>query len=235
MTRVLGIVPARGGSKSIPDKNLRKLAGRPLLAYTIEAARASGVIDRLVLSTDSKAIANLGRELEIEVPFLRPAELARDDTPMLPVLQHAVEALEAEGWVPEVIVLLQPTSPLRKPEHIRRAVEMLRAEEGDSVVSVQEIPHIYAPQKALRLEDDVLEFWLPDGKRITRRQQLETSYAREGTVYAFWRDTLMEQGSIYGKRCLPLVLPPGESLPLDTETDWQIADERLRALHKELL
>jgi CMP-N,N'-diacetyllegionaminic acid synthase len=235
MGHILGIIPARGGSKSIPAKNLRELAGKPLLAYTAEAARASGIISRLVLSTDSGEIAELGRKLEIEVPFMRPADLAQDETPMLPVLQHAVAALEAEGWRPEIIVLLQPTSPLRKPEHITRTVELLRAEDCDSVVSVLEIPHLYSPQKALRLENGALKFWLPDGERITRRQQLETSYAREGTVYAFWRDTLMEQGSVYGNRCLPFVLPPAESLNLDSEADWQLAEERLRAASKEPL
>ncbi|MQC26268.1 MAG: acylneuraminate cytidylyltransferase family protein [Chloroflexi bacterium] len=235
MTKVLGIIPARGGSKSIPHKNLRELAGRPLLAYAADGARQSGVIDRLVVSTDSEKIAELGRALDIEVPLLRPAELSGDETPMLPVLQHVVAELETEGWKPEIIVLLQPTSPLRRPEHIRQAVEKLQSEECDSVVSVLEIPHIYAPQKALRLEADALKFWHSDGPGITRRQQLETAYAREGTVYAFWRETLMEQGSIYGTRCLPLILEPQEALTLDTEDDWQRAEHYLRVAQKELL
>ena len=111
---VLGLVPARGGSKGLPGKNARELAGRPLLAYTAEAARASGVIDRLVLSTDAADIAGAGRAAGLEVPFMRPAALAADDTPMLPVIRHAVDALAAGGWQPEIVVLLQPTSPLRR-------------------------------------------------------------------------------------------------------------------------
>ena len=233
MAHVLGLIPARGGSKGIPNKNLRQLAGKTLLGYTADAARASGVIDRLVLSTDSEAIAALGRELGIEVPFMRPTELAGDEAAMLPVLQHAVAALEAEGWQPEIIVLLQPTSPLRTPAHIRDAVEMLRAEQCDSVVSVLEIPDDYAPQKALRVQDGALTYWLPEGKAITRRQELEPAYSRDGTVYAFWRATLVEQGSIYGERCLPLILPHAESMNLDSEADWARAEAHLESVSKE--
>ena len=230
---VLGIIPARSGSKGIPNKNLRELAGRPLLAYTVEAARVSGVFDRVVLSTDSKTIAELGRTLGLEVPFMRPAELAADDTPMLTVLQHAVMALEEKGWRADIVVLLQPTSPLRKPEHIVEAVKLLKSKNCDSVVSVIEIPPLLAPQKALRLQDGVLKFWQSDGKEITRRQQLESSFAREGTVYAFRRNVLMEKGSIYGDSCLPLLLQPEESLSLDSAEDWKRAEEILILRQKE--
>lgn len=227
MSKIFGIIPARGGSKGIPGKNLRELAGKPLLAYTAKAAQQSGVIDRLVLSTDSDAIAELGQQLGIEVPFMRPDDLAQDDTPMLPVLQHAVGALEEEGWQPEIIVLLQPTSPLRRASYISTAVKMLRQGDCDSVVSVVEIPHLFAPQKALRAYEGFLKFWLSDGEQITRRQQLEPAYARDGTVYVFWRDQLMERNSIYGDKCLPLVLAPDESLNLDNEEDWRMAEERM--------
>src|SRR5687767_15997783 len=109
---VLALVPARGGSKGIPGKNIRPLAGRTLLEYVARAAAESQVVDRVVLSTDDRAIADEGRRLGLDVPFLRPAPLAADDTPMLPVIEHAVESLELGGWSPEIIVLLQPTSPL---------------------------------------------------------------------------------------------------------------------------
>jgi len=226
--KILGLIPARGGSKGIPDKNLKELAGKALLAYTAEAAQASGLIDRLVLSTDSKEIAELGRSLDIEVPFMRPAELAQDETAMLPVLQHAVRELEADGWKAEIIVLLQPTSPLRKAKHISAAVEMLKTNKCDSVVSVVEIPELFAPQKAMRKQNDLLQFWLPDGHTITSRQQLVPAYAREGTVFVFWRDVLMEQNSIYGEKCLPLILSSDESMNLDDWEDWQLAEEILK-------
>jgi CMP-N,N'-diacetyllegionaminic acid synthase len=233
MKNILGIIPARSGSKGIPNKNLRELAGKPLLAYTAEAARTSAVFDRIVLTTDSEEIAELGRTVGLEAPFVRPKELAADDTPMLPVLQHAVRALEHGGWKPQVVVLLQPSSPLRRPQHIKDAVEMLDREDCDSVVSVIEIPQIFSPQKALRLENGFIRFWSAESGSITRRQQLEKTYAREGTVYAVRRDVLMEKNSIYGDRCLPLVLPVEESLNLDTLDDWDRAEKKLKTLSVE--
>ena len=119
---VLALVPARGGSKGIHDKNIRPLPGERCSNMRRGRPSASGVIDRMVLSTDSERIAAEGRRVGLEVPFMRPAELAQDDTPMLPVIEHAVELLEQSGWSPEIIVLLQPTSPLRTPDHIRHAV-----------------------------------------------------------------------------------------------------------------
>jgi CMP-N,N'-diacetyllegionaminic acid synthase len=229
VTNVLGIIPARGGSKGIPNKNLRPLAGRPLLAYAAEAAMASGVINRLVLSTDSEAIAELGTDLGIEVPFMRPAELAKDDSPMLPVLQHAVNEIETSGWQVDIIVLLQPTSPMRKPKHIADAVNLLTREKSDSVVSVIEIPDAFSPQKALHLHKNHLRFLSPEAKSITRRQQLETFYAREGTVYAVWRDVLLGKDGLYGDYCLPLILNRDESLSIDSEADWEEAEGRLTA------
>jgi CMP-N,N'-diacetyllegionaminic acid synthase len=235
MENVLAVIPARSGSKGIPNKNLRELAGKPLLAYTAEAARTAGVFDRIVLTTDSEEIAELGRSVGLETPFVRPKELAKDDTPMLPVLQHAVSVLENEGWKPQIVVLLQPSSPLRKPNHIKDALEMLEREDCDSVVSVIEIPHVFSPQKALRLEDGFIRFWSEEAGSITRRQQLETAYAREGTVYAVKRDVLMEKNSIYGDRCLPLVLPAEESLNLDTLDDWDRAEKKLKTLREEAI
>lgn len=233
MGNTLGIIPARGGSKGIPGKHTRKLAGQSLLAYAANSAAKSGVIDRLILSSNDDAIISEAQAQGIEVPFIRPEELAQDETAMLPVLRHAVENLENDGWQPEVIVLLQATAPLRKASHIRDAVTKLRESGADSVVSVREIPHLYAPQKALRMAEQGLEFWLDEGRRITRRQQLETAYAREGTVYAFWHDTLIKKDSIYGERCLPLILPAAESLTLDTEEDWSEAERRLDPEHLE--
>lgn len=226
---VLGLIPARGGSKGIPNKNLRPLAGKPLLAYATEAAKDSGVIDRLVLSTDSELIANLGRSLGLEVPFIRPAALATDESPMFPVVLHAVAELEKGGWVPEILVLIQPTSPLRSPSHLRLAVGMLKNGECDSVVSVIETPQLFAPQKALCIRDGFLRFWWESGAAVTRRQQLEPTYAREGTVYACLREVLIEKSNLYGDRCLPLVISSEESLNIDTMADWKKAEEILHA------
>jgi CMP-N,N'-diacetyllegionaminic acid synthase len=225
--RVLGLVPARSGSKGIVGKNLRTLAGRPLLAYTFDAARESQRIDRLVLSTDSEEIAEAGRELGAEVPFLRPPELAADETPMLPVVQHAVAQLESAGWSPDVVIILQPTSPLRRGQRIRDALDLLQSTGCSSVVTVVPIPAHFSPDYAMRIADDRLVTYLPEGEGIGRRQDAAAAYSRDGTVYAVRRDTVMEEQTLYGSDCRPLVLNPSESVNLDTPEDWDEAERRL--------
>jgi CMP-N,N'-diacetyllegionaminic acid synthase len=231
---VLGLIPARGGSKGIRDKNIRPLRGRTLLEYAARAASASGVIDRTVLSTDSEQIAAEGRRLGIEVPFIRPAELARDDTPMLPVIEHAVDFLEQRGWQPEIVVLLQPTSPLRKADHIRNAVQELRESAADSVVTVVQLPRHLSPDYVMRIEEGRLVPFLPEGASVSRRQDARPAFERDGTVYAFWRKTLRETRSIYGRDCRPLILSPAESLTLDTLEDWDEAERRILSVETSL-
>lgn len=223
----LGIIPARHGSKGIPGKNIRLLAGRPLLEYTIRAARASGVVDRLILSTDSQEIAAVGSRLGVEVPFLRPSTLAQDDTPMAPVVEHAVESLEQTGWSPEIVVLLQPTAPLRRPQHIVDGVSLLRATLCDSVVSVVEVPRHLAPDYVMKIVGGRLLPFLPEGARIARRQDARPAYARDGTIYAVWRDVVLKTHSLYGADCRPLLLSGNESMTLDTLEDWAAAERRL--------
>jgi CMP-N,N'-diacetyllegionaminic acid synthase len=225
---VLGLVPARAGSQGVPGKNLRPLAGRPLITYTAEAARRSGVIDRLVLSTDSAEIADVGRAAGIEVPFMRPADLAADDTPMIAVVHHALEAVQGTGWQPEIVVLLQPTSPLRRPEHVRRAVELLRETGADSVVGVVELPRHLSPDYVMRIDAGRLVAFLPEGAGLARRQDARPAYARDGTVYAFWRRTIERFDSIYGDDARPLVIDPAESLSIDTQDDWDAAEQILQ-------
>ena len=226
--RVLALIPARGGSKGVPDKNTRRLAGRSLLEYAAAAAVASGVVDRIVLSTDSDRIAAEGRRVGVEVPFVRPADLARDDTPMLPVIEHALDALETDGWLADIVVLLQPTSPLRRPEHIRDAVRKLRDSGADSVVTVVEVPRHFSPDYVMRMDDGRLEPFLPEGAGVTRRQDARSAFARDGTVYAFWRRTLRERHNIYGRDCRPLVLPSEDVVTIDSPGDWAEAERRLR-------
>jgi CMP-N,N'-diacetyllegionaminic acid synthase len=226
MSGVLALVPARGGSKGVPDKNLRVIAGRTLLDYVAAAAGQSGVVDRIVLTTDSEAIAATGRRAGLDVPFLRPAELARDQTPMLPVVQHALEWLATAGWIPEIVVLLQPTSPLRRPAHIASAVDLLRSSGADSVVTVVELPRHLSPDYVMRIDGGRLVPFLPEGARVTRRQDARAAYSREGTVYAFRTTTLTRYGSMYGDDCRPLLIEDSDSLSIDSPADW-IAAERI--------
>ena len=222
---ILGLIPARGGSKAIPRKNLAPLAGRPLLAYTCDAALASQRLTRIVLSTDDSAIAEIGRQCGVEVPFVRPADLAQDDTPMLSVLQHALKALqETEAYQPEAIVLLQPTSPLRRAEHIDAAVDILLSTGADSVVSVIEVPHQFNPVSLMRLEEGKLVFFL-EGPPILRRQDKPPVYARNGpAVLVVRREVLLQKNSLYGDDCRPLVMDERSSVDVDDSLDLEFVE-----------
>ena len=224
---VLGLVPARGGSKGVPGKNVRPLAGHTLLEYTARAARESGVLDRVILSTDSLEIADAGRRAGLEVPFMRPAALAADDTPMVPVVTHALAEVARHGWSPDIVVLLQPTSPLRRSDHIRDAVNLLRETGADSVVTVVEVPPHLSPDYVMRLDEGRLEPFLADGERVTRRQDARPAYSRDGTVYAFRRSTVEQSGGIYGDDCRPLLIDASDSLSIDSPADWDEAERRL--------
>lgn len=228
MSTVLAVVPARAGSKGLPGKNLRPLMGRSLVARAIEAAQQSGVVDRVIVSTDDTAIAEEGRRMGADVPFLRPGELAGDASPMLPVVQHAVRCVEQAGVAVDIVVLLQPTSPLRTPQHIRDAVSRLRETGADSVVSVVELPRHYSPDYVMRIEDERLVHFLPAGAHVTRRQDARPAFVRDGTVYVCWRRTLIELNSLYGVDSRPLVLPASESLTIDTAADWTEAERRMQ-------
>ena len=225
---ILGIVPARGGSKGLPDKNLKLLAGRSLIAHAADTARQAEIFDRLILSTDSNDIATEGRRSGLEVPFMRPPHLATDDAPMFPVICHAIEALESTGWNPDIVVLLQPTSPLRQPGHIRTAVDLLQTTEVDAVVSVVEVPRHLSPDYLMRVENESLVPFLPEGEKVIRRQDTRLAYVRDGTVYAFWRKTIQRYSSIYGAHCHAYVIPASASVTIDTESDWTQAERMLQ-------
>lgn len=228
---ILGIIPARGGSKSIPRKNIIELAGKPLLAYTCEAARESKNLTKIVLSTDSEDIAEVGRSYGIEVPELRPQELAQDDTGMLPVILHMLEVLKrAQNYEPSIIVLLQPTSPLRTSAHIDAAVDILIKTKADSVVSVIETPHQFNPVSVMRIKDGSLTPYM-QGPQILRRQDKPKVYSRNGpAVLAVRTETILKKNSLYGDHIRPLVMLPEESIDIDTPFDLKIAECILRKL-----
>jgi CMP-N,N'-diacetyllegionaminic acid synthase len=225
---ILALVPARGGSKGLPGKNVRPLAGHSLIEYAARVARESGVVDRAVITTESPELAAEGRRAGLEAPFLRPAALAADDTPMQPVIEHALDALASAGVRPEIVLLLQPTSPLRTPAHLREAVRLLRETAADSVVSVVEVPRHLSPDYVMRVEGGQLKPFLPEGARVTRRQDARQAFVRDGTVYAFWTKTLVDQGSIYGTHCRPLLVDAADSITIDTAADWDAAERMMR-------
>ena len=221
--RVLAVIPARGGSKGIPGKNLVPLGGRPLLAYTAAAAQASRTLTRVIVSTDDAAITAGARLLGLDVPFLRPAPLAADDTPMLPVLQHAVVAMQAAGFEPDVVVLLQPTSPLRRAEHIDGAVALLEQTGADSVVSVVEVPHQFNPQSVLKMDSGRLRPYL-DSPTVAGRQQKPHVLARNGPAVLAVRTAVILSGSLYGDDSRPLMMSAEDSLDVDSAWDLFLAE-----------
>lgn len=228
LRNVLGLIPARGDSKSIPRKNIAPLAGRPLLAYTCDAALGSTRLTRIVLSTDDEEIAEVGRKYGVEVPFLRPKPLGRDDTPSIRVAQHAVRWLMMhEGWEADVLVLLQPTSPLRQSYQIDEALECLEEAKADTVVSVTELPHRFSPYSIMQLQDGCLqEFWhesLPFDRFC--RQNLPTLYARNGpTILACRVAVLLNGDSLYGQRIVPYIMTEEDSVDIDTPFDLRLAE-----------
>ena len=226
--QILGIIPARGGSKGIPHKNLVSLCGRPLLAYTADAVHESTRLTRTIVSTNDETIAATARSLGLDVPFMRPPELAADDTPMLSVLQHAAVMLAGAGFVADVVVLLQPTSPLRRGEHIDAALELLERSRAESVVSVVEVPHQFNPVSVLTLAGERLRPFL-GGPVVNRRQDKPQVLARNGPAVLAVRMAVLSAGTLYGDDCRPLVMSAEESIDIDTPWEVLVAELALRS------
>jgi len=222
--RVLGIVTARGGSKGVPRKNVRELAGKPLLVWTAEAALAANRLTRVVLSTDDEEIARVGRGAGLDVPFMRPAELALDTTPSLPVLRHVVATLEAAGDRYDATCLLQPTNPLRAHDTIDRCIELMETTGCDSVVTVLPVPDEHNPYWVFFRDARGSLVPAMPGPLVPRRQDLPAAFHREGQVYLTRRDVLMEQGSLYGASMQGYPIDPARSVNIDTPADWERAE-----------
>jgi CMP-N,N'-diacetyllegionaminic acid synthase len=227
---VLGIIPARGGSKSIPRKNLAPLGGRPLIAYTFDVASASRRLTRFLVSTDDEEIFEAARALGVETPYLRPAQLAGDETPMVDVLLDVVATLDRrEHYRPDVVVLLQPTSPFRRVEHVDAAVELLESSGADSVVTVMQVPHQFTPTSLMRLEGQRL---VPAavGELRLRRQDKPRLFARNGpAVVAVRTEVLMDRATLYGPDTRGLVMSREDSLDIDDQFDLDLAGLLLEA------
>jgi len=228
MPEALALVTARGGSKGFPGKNLAPLGGKPLIAWTIQCALQSRRVSRVLVSTDDEAIARVSRDFGAEVPFLRPTELARDDSPHILSALHALEWLaEREGTVPEYLVLLQPTSPLRAPKDIDAVVDLAYAKNAIAVVSVVEAkPH---PYKTYGLaEDGTLVDLVPSSIAYRRRQDLPPAFADNGAIYMNRSDSLLRERTFIPVGSIPYRMPPERSLDIDSAWDLQLAEFFLR-------
>jgi CMP-N-acetylneuraminic acid synthetase len=224
--KVLGLVPARGGSKGIPRKNIRLLGGRPLLAYTAVEALAARSLDRVMLSTDDDEIAAVGRELGLEVPFRRPPELAQDDTPGVAPVIHALDwLLQVEGYRPDAIMLLQPPSPLRRARHIDESVALLSHERADSVLSV--CPPDYHPYWMKAVRDGLLVPFMAEGARYHSRQELPPVVRTNGAIYLARTAPFRRCASFELERTVPYPMSRDESVNIDDEFDWWLAEQLL--------
>jgi CMP-N-acetylneuraminic acid synthetase len=223
---VLGIIPARGGSKGIPGKNIVPILGKPLLAYTAEAALVSKRLTRVVLSTDDESIANVARAWGVEVPFMRPPELAKDDTPTLPVLQDVVKRFEAEGKRYDAVFILQPTNPLRLTSDIDGAIELLEKTGADSVISFVDAGERHpARMKMIDPEGRVTNPPFAEQFEGQRRQDLPKLFLRDGSVYVTRRDVLMEQNSIQGNDCRAWIMPVERAWNIDEPFDLYMVEQ----------
>jgi N,N'-diacetyllegionaminate synthase len=218
---VLAVIPARGGSKAIPRKNMQPVGGRPLIAWTIAAARASQRITRVVVSTDDEEIAAYARSAGGEVPTMRPRELASDTTPGIDAVVHIVNWLDAHGnYRPELVVVLQPTSPLRTADDIDAAIALLQNRGVDAVISVA--PEMHPESWTSRLSSDgVLLDFGPGVEEESTRQDARGRYAQNGAIYVIRRDLLVAQHTLYSKPTLAYVMPSERSL--DVDEPWQLA------------
>lgn len=233
MVEVLAIIPARGGSKSIPRKNIRSLAGHPLIAYSIAAGLAARTITRLVVSTDNEEIAGVARRYGAEVPFLRPAKYSQDNTTDLPVFRHALEWLrEKESYQPEIVVQLRPTSPFRRVRHIDQAVNLLLEHPQADAARTVCIP-FQNPFKMWRIHPD--GFMQPLGRELgiedepynQPRQVLPEVFWQTGYVDACRANTILEKHSMTGERILPVVINQSEWIDIDSPDDWLRAERLL--------
>ncbi|HET6773797.1 MAG TPA: acylneuraminate cytidylyltransferase family protein [Acidimicrobiales bacterium] len=228
---VLAIIPARGGSKGIPRKNVVELLGRPLLWWSVRSALDAETVTRTVLSTDDAQMADVGREAGAEVPFLRPAELAGDDVLDLPVFEHVLATLaRTEGYRPDLVVHLRPTSPLRPPGLVDEGVRTLAADPAADSLRAVTVP-ANNPFKMWRIVDGVLVPLVDSGipeQYNQPRQALPAAYWQTGTLDVMRPATILEQHSMTGRRILPMVIDPELAVDIDDPVSLAVAEERCR-------
>jgi CMP-N-acetylneuraminic acid synthetase len=200
--KILALIPARGGSKGIKNKNIIDLAGKPLISYVIEAAKKSKMIDRIVCTTDSKMIADIARRCGAEVPFLRPAKLAQDSSPTYPALVHAVKMLEKiDGYKPDYIITLQPTYPLTQPEQIDKAIRKAIGEKADSVITAVALEHDCHPYNIRKvLPDGRVKFWKDKEHYLYPTRQSKPKFYTFGNVFVSSYDTILNKGKLEGEK-----------------------------------
>ena len=221
---ILGVIPARGGSKGVPGKNIRTVLGKPLIAYAIECSLKCPSIDHLIVTTDSEQIAGIARKCGADVPFIRPAELAEDKTPMLPVLQHAVTATEEYYQkTVEALVLLHPTGPLRTVDDVEGCLKLFKDSDCDAVISGNTSNR--SPYFTMVMPNNgYIRLVVPSSEPIGRRQDSPPIYDLNSVVWVYSRKALMEECVRIPERTLLYVVPSERAIDIDTEFDFKILE-----------
>jgi len=228
--KILGLIPARGGSKSIPKKNIKVLNGKPLIQYTVEAARQSKYLSKVILSSDDEAIIEVAKQLNLEVPFVRPKHLAEDKSPTLGVIQHALKFYAEQNVFFDAVCLLQVTSPFKTGKFIDEAIHKFAESDCDALVSVQKVPDEYNPHWTfMKDKKDNLELYSGEKEIISRRQELPEVYHRDGLIYITKSNVLLEQNSLYGSKLGYIKSPSDYTINIDTLKDWKQAEAYLNS------
>lgn len=226
--RILGVIPARGKSKTIPKKNISPILGKPLIAYTISEALKSKLLTRVIVSSDDNETIEIARKYGAEVPFKRPKKLATDKARSLPVIQHAVRFIEKlEGAPYDYVVMLQPTTPFRLAKDIDNALKKLIKTGADSVISICDVGAMHPIRMKKIVNDRIVDFCVKEVEG-TPRQELPPAYIRNGAIYAVRRDVLMNQNTLRGKDSHPYIMPPDRSVNIDSGLDLKLAEVLMR-------
>ena len=229
--KILGIIPARGGSKGVPGKNIKLLNGKPLLAYTSEVASQSKYLCKVILSSDDEKTIEVAKTLNIEVPFIRPLELSADDTPTIDVVKHALTWFENWNVFYDAVCILQPTSPFRTVAFLDEAIAKFTDSGCDSLVSVQKVPHEYNPHWTFEVNaNGNLQIATGEKQIITRRQELPNAFHRDGVIYITKTDVVQKQNSLYGESIAFLESPKEFYMNIDTREDWERAEQIAKKL-----
>lgn len=224
---MLAVIPARGGSKGVPGKNIRDLNGKPLIAYTIEAAVVSDIFDTIIVSTDSQEIANVAVSYGVEVPFIRPDELAGDTISSDDVIRHALAYYDELGVKHTEVCKLQPTSPLRNARHLKEAYKLFRDRQADFVVSVCECEH--SPLWAGIIDSDLrLDNFITEEAKRACRQDLPTYYRLNGAIYMGKVEPFLHNKSFLGRNSIAYIMNQEESIDIDNEMDFKLAEALIR-------
>lgn len=223
--RILGIIPARGGSKGVPRKNIKLLGKMPLIEYTIHSSKESKFLTDTIVSTDDEEIAIAAEISGCKPPFVRPSELAQDASTSIEVVQHAIDFFEKQNIFFDAVCLLQPTSPFRETDFIDAAIQKFIAKQSDSLVSVLPVPHEYNPHWTFEeTENGLLKIATGDKTMISRRQELPKAFHRDGSIY-ITKTSVIKKGTFFGESVAYIESNPDFYVNIDTMEDWKKAEE----------